>query len=121
MASNRKPSPLLPLDPPVELRITHQVMKRYTALTGKAMGEMVEDVDHYDRMVQLVGICLAVAAEARGQVPPTSQEVDRMLETIPVKATVRAVAAALVEALGTDGDEEDREPGEAQPAAGTGG
>lgn len=111
---------IIELDRPRELKLGHKALKRFSALTGCSMTGMQKEVDHYDKLSCLLYVMIAVDAETHGEVL-TPDQVDNLLEPIPIQRLMELAGAAINAAFG-DPDAETGEGEEPDPpaAAGTG-
>ena len=114
---------ILELDKPRELRLGHKALKRFSALTGCSMADMDTEIQHYDKMTALIYCMLATDAEKHGETL-TPEQVDELLDPVPIKQLLACCMAAVKASFDPDGeaDAENEEETEADPpqAAGTG-
>lgn len=107
--------PVLELDRPRTLRLTHKALKTFTQSTGLRLGQMAFALDNYDQMTELV-YCMLKAED-----PELDREkLDDMLEELTPKQLIEAVNAAVENAFPTDdGSAESEGKSEENPTTGT--
>lgn len=106
---------ILELDKPRTLRLGHKALKRFSALTKCSMADMEQVMLQYDKVTCLVYVMLS---EEDPELTP--EQVDDLLDMVPIKTIFEKCSEAIHAALG-DEDTEKPEDGEDPPqAAGTG-
>lgn len=114
---------IIELDRPRELKLGHKALKRFSALTGKSMGELESAIQRYDVLADLMYVMLAIDAEKHGETL-TPEKVDDLLEDVPVYQQINLVSMAIQTAFVDPAAEAEGEGGEGETdppqAAGTG-
>lgn len=105
---------VLELDRPRELRLSHKVLKRFSALRHVPLSRIEDAVDDYENLS-----CLFYCAMAQEDPTLTVERVDDLLDRVPVAQLLKKAGELLEAAVG---GEDGGEGGEADPpaAAGTG-
>nr|DAW35281.1 MAG TPA: tail assembly chaperone protein [Caudoviricetes sp.] len=93
---------ILNLDKPRELKFSHKAMRQFSALTKVSVPEMQQAVQRYDLMTTAVYCMLAVQDSSL-----TPNQVEDMLDELPVLEVYTKAVEAVSEAL--QGDEDAKE------------
>lgn len=96
---------ILNLDKPRELKFTHKAMRQFCALTKVGMDQMDEAFMRYDLMATAV-YCMLAAQDSS----LTPNQVEDMLDELPVVEVYTKAAEAVREALGGDKDDGEENP-----------
>lgn len=97
---------ILNLDKPRELKFSHKAMRQFCALTKTSMPELREAVQRYDLMTTAV-YCMLAAQDSS----LTPNQVEDMLDELPVLEVYSKAVEAVSEALGgEDGETEENPP-----------
>lgn len=106
---------IINLDRPREVKLSHKALKRYCALTGKTLQEILNLVNDYVEMTRLLWCALL-----RDDPELTPEQLDDLLEQADVlpMTVIETVGAAVQAAFGDDDDDQNDE--DPQTAAGTG-
>ena len=108
---------ILELDRPRELRLGHKALKRYSALTQCTMADMEQDIQRYDRMSCLLWVMITEDQIAHGEEMMTPEQLDDLLDAVPIAKLTMACANAVAAAFADEGAELATNP---PLAAGTG-
>lgn len=109
---------ILNLDKPRELKFSHKPMRQFCALTKTSMPELREAVQRYDLMTTAV-YCMLAAQDSS----LTPNQVEDMLDELPVLEVYTKAVEAVSEALQDDEDAKEAPENEEEnppAAAGTG-
>lgn len=90
---------ILNLDKPRELKFSHKAMRQFCALTRVSMPELREAVQRYDLMTTAV-YCMLAAQDSS----LTPNQVEDMLDELPVLEVYTKAVEAVSEALQDDED-----------------
>jgi len=113
MPTEHNDTVILQLDRPRTLRLGHKALKRFSATTGTPLSELEATVQRYDKLSTLVYIALSEEDPSL-----TPDQVDDMLDAIPIREVIAAASKAVEAAFADDSPGE--APSDPLPAAGIG-
>lgn len=106
---------ILNLDKPRELKFSHKAMKQFCALTKVSVPELQQAVQRYDLMATAV-YCMLAAQDSS----LTPNQVEDMLEELPVLEVYTKAVEAVGAALGGEDDDASGDEAEENPPAAAG-
>lgn len=113
LAAEHNDTVIIQLDRPRALRLGHKALKRFSSMTGTSLSELESTVQRYDKLSTLVYV--ALSAEDPSLTP---EQVDDLLDAIPIREVIAAASEAIEAAFADDAPEE--ESGDPPQAAGIG-
>ncbi len=100
---------ILELDPPRELKLGHRALKAFCARTRLGVNEIGQVLQRYDMMALLIQVMLQCRYPDL-----TEDQIDEMLETLPLETVYNKASAAVMNAFptaaGTSDDGESQGP-----------
>ena len=95
---------IMELDRPRELRLTHKVLKRFSAKEKLSLTKIPEAMEDYNRLTDLV--CMMLQADDPSL---TQEQCDELLEEIPVVEIVKKASEAIAAGLGAEEEKPENE------------
>ena len=99
---------------PYELRMTHRVIKRFSATTGASMTELEDTINHYDKLSLLLWIMITEDQRRTGKEWMGAEALDDLLDDVPLGDIQMAIGKAISAAFPAPAEA----PADPQTAAG---